>query len=331
MGNPYANRVKPAVILGTLTFGYRVLQARIKEPTVVQQILDLFRGFGHDELDTARMYCEGTTEELLGDLAVQTNQKFKLATKVYPEKSGDHQPENLSKIFQESLKALKVQKVDIFYLHAPDHTTPIDLTLKGVQQLYTAGRFKEFGLSNYTSWQVTEIYYLCKQNGYILPTVYQGMVNCITREIEQELLPALRRFGIRFYAYNPLAGGLFAGKFKSQESQVEEGSRFDPNTPFGNIYRKRFGQEAHFEAYKIIADLGAKHNITPIEAALRWINHHSKLEPTNGDGIIIGASSIEHAQKNLESLEKGPLPEDILQAIDTMWLKAKPYSAPYFR
>ncbi|CAG8561312.1 7799_t:CDS:10 [Ambispora gerdemannii] len=333
MSNPIEKHLKPAVILGTMTFGYRE-HPRIDDPEVVQQILDIFRGFGHDELDTARVYCGGSTEELLGDLEIVTKQKFKIATKVTPDlkKSGKSPIEIIEGLFQSSLTALKVPKVDLLYLHAPDHTTPIEITLKGVQQVYEKGLFKEFGLSNFTAWQVAEVYYICKHNGYVLPTVYQGMVSyAITRDVEHELFPALRKFGIRFYAYNPTAGGLFAGKFTSLDSEIEKGSRFDPNLVNGRMYRERYGKQAYFEAINYINSVVAKHNISTVEAGLRWINHHGKMDANCGDAIIIGASSIEHTRENLEFLEKGPLPDDIVQAFDETWHKVQPFVPPYFR
>ena len=74
---------------------------------------------------------------------------------------------------------------------------------------FAEGKFKEFGLSNYASWEVADIYHICKRNGWVLPTVYQGMYNAITRMVEGELFPALRHFGLRFYAYNTVRNGTY--------------------------------------------------------------------------------------------------------------------------
>ena len=132
--------------------------------------------------------------QVLGKLEVQRT--FKLATKVYPKEPGQHQPEKLKATFRESFKALNTKRVDIFYLHAPDHATPFDVTLRAVQDLYEEGTFGEFGmivffcptfatgcdfsmrstllgLSNYAAWQVMQIWWICKTNGYVLPTIYQ--------------------------------------------------------------------------------------------------------------------------------------------------------------
>lgn len=112
----------------------------------------------------------------------------------------------------------------MWYLHAPDRTTPFEVTLKAVDDLYKEGKFKRFGLSNYmscvcffsphafetcslvpilTSWEVVEVVGICKANGYIQPTIYQGIYNAMHRKVEPELFPCLRKFGIAFYEYNP--------------------------------------------------------------------------------------------------------------------------------
>ncbi|CAG8492590.1 9048_t:CDS:2 [Paraglomus occultum] len=293
-----ATKPKLAVILGTMTFGYR--QMRINDLNTVQSILEAFKAQGWNEL-------------------------------VYPIQGGEHQPERLKELFKESLKALKVNKVDIFYLHAPDHTTPIESTLGAVQELYQAGHFTELGLSNYASWQVVDIYHICKNKGYVLPTVYQGMYNAITRGVEAELFPCLRKFNIRFYAYNPIAGGIFNENF-SFDGDVPKGSRFDPNTAMGKLYRPRYVTPAHAKAVANIQKATASHGYSAIEAAFRWMRHHSKLDAALGDGVIIGGSSLEHIVSACQLLDKDqPLEEDVIKSLDDGWKTVMVSSAPYFR
>jgi len=113
----------------------------------------------------------------------------------------------------------------MWYLHGPDRTVPYEVTLKVVNDLYKEGLFKKFGISNYTAyvyllviviyillisffrWEVAEIVGICKANGYIQPTVYQGIYNAIHRAVEMELFPCLRKFGIAFYEFNPCQSG----------------------------------------------------------------------------------------------------------------------------
>ena len=123
----------------------------------------------------------------------------------------------------------------MWYLHGPDRTTPYEETLKAVNELYKEGKFKRFGISNYMSWEVAEICEICKTNGYILPSAYQGIYNAIHRKVEPELFPCLRKFGIAFYEFNPLGGGLFTGRYRSLEEAVEPGSRFDPTKGQGKV------------------------------------------------------------------------------------------------
>ena len=100
--------------------------------------------------------------------------------------------------------------VDIWYLHGPDRTTPYEVTLKAVNELYKEGKFKRFGISNYMFWEVAEIVGICRSNGWVQPTVYQGMYNAIQRKVEPELFPCLRKFGIAFYEFNPRASRFVA-------------------------------------------------------------------------------------------------------------------------
>ncbi|KAJ3242413.1 hypothetical protein HDU81_003119 [Chytriomyces hyalinus] len=319
----------PHVILGTMTFGTGV-GGRIADLKTIQSIIDEFKSRGHNELDTARMYCEGNTEEVLAQLNV-VDQGFAVHTKAYPFKNGDHEPEKLKNMFRASLKALNVSKVDVFYLHAPDHTVPFERTLSAVQELYLEGTFTELGLSNYAAWEVMQIYWICKSNGWVLPTLYQGMYNSLTRDIEREMIPCLRELGLRFYAYNPLCGGLLSGVHKF-ETDPEEGARFDPKTSQGERYRGRYWNTTYFNAVEHVKAAVAKHEgMTLVNAAHRWMFHHSKLDQSKGDGVIIGVSSVAHAISNLKDCEAGPLPKDVVDAFEEAYQQTKLLQPAYFR
>ena len=121
-----------------------------------------------------------------------------------------------------------------------DKSTPIEDTLAAVQRLYEENRFKELGLSNYPSWEVVYIHRYCKERGWVVPTVYQGMYNPLTREVERELFPALRKLSMRFYAYNPLCGGLLTGKHDYESMSDRAGTRFDPHSSYKERYTSRY-------------------------------------------------------------------------------------------
>ncbi|KAH9483768.1 Aldo-keto reductase [Psilocybe cubensis] len=240
-------------------------------------------------------------------------------------------PQGLRKHLLKSLSALNVSSLEMWYLHAPDHTVPYEITFKAVNDLYNEGYFKRLGISNYASWEVAEIVGICKANGYVQPTAYQGIYNAIHRAVEPELLPCLRKFGISFYEFNPLAGGFFTGRYSSIDDTPELGSRFDPDRTQGKNYRNRYWNEPYFKALASIRVVAEKHNLTLTEVALRWISHHSLLKKDKGDAVLIGASSLKHIKENLVDLEKGPLPEDVVKALDDAWNIVQPYATRYFK
>ena len=150
------------------------------------------------------------------------------------------------------------------------------------------------------------------------------------RSLEQELIPACHRYGIDVVLYNPLAGGLFSGKINSAE--VPQEGRFSDVSIEGDRYRKRYFKDATFDALRLIEPVAQKHNLTMVEIALRWCTHHSALKMQDGghDGVIIGVSNFGQLESNLKDLEKGPLPDDVLKALDEAWLIAKPTTANYW-
>ncbi|OCH95535.1 Aldo/keto reductase [Obba rivulosa] len=291
-----------------------------------QQILDVFFKHGHKELDTARVYAEGTTEQYLAKLDLKG---ATIDTKVYPTEPGVHAPERLRAKFEESLKALAPHKIRVFYLHAPDRSVPFEETLREVNKMYNEGLFQVFGLSNYASWEVAEIVGICQANGWVRPKIYQAMYNAVTREMEAELVPCCRKYGIRIVIYNPLAGGFFAGKVSAPEAEAPMGGRFDPNSNMGKMYRARYLKGGYFEALNYLKPIADKHGLRLTEIALRWCQHHSVLTPE--DGIILGASSAEQLEQNCADSEKGPLPDGILKALDEARLIVGAHAPTYWR
>ena len=216
--------------------------------------------------------------------------------------------------------------VDLLYFHFPDGKTPIEEALETINELHQQGKIKEFGLSNYPSWQVVDIWYKCEKNGLLKPSVYQGMYNTLCRNVEPELFPAVHQLDIRFYAFNPLAGGLLSGKHINFEDTPEPG-RFTRL----KSYRDRYWKESYFEALEEIRKVCYEEDIPMAEAAYRWLAFNSSLKTEKGDAIIIGASKITQMQQNIDALEKGPLPEPILNAMSSAWEIAKPDSPAYFK
>lgn len=237
-------------------------------------------------------------------------------------------PENVKLQSDTILSALRTQSTDILYLHAPDINTPIEDTLSAVQELYEMKRFTALGLSNYAAWEVAYIWGYCSSRGWVVPTVYQGMYNAITRDVERELFPALKKLNMKFYAYNPLCGGFLTGKHSKEEDSKSEGTRFDKSN---QLYRGRYWKDSYFSAVDIIAKACESSGLAMADASLRWMQHHSGLSGDRGDGVIIGASSTHHLLSNLDSCEGGPLPPEVVQAFDDAWELTRPVCDKYFR
>ncbi|MCJ1462630.1 Aflatoxin B1 aldehyde reductase member 2 [Pseudocyphellaria aurata] len=320
---------KPRVILGAMTFGPdESAGARVTSLDEYNKCLDYFQAQGYNELDTARTYVGGKQEAFTSE-AHWKERGLSLATKWYPQQPGQHKPEVINEQLNVSLKELKTDCVDIFYLHAPDRSVPFEETLEAVNELHKEGKFIELGLSNFTAFEVAEIVITCRERGWVRPTVYQGMYNAITRSIEHELIPCCHRYGLDIVIYNPLAAGLFSGKIKTGEIPSE--GRFSKGS-FGAVSRNRYFKDATFDALRLIEPVAQKHNLTLLEVALRWCTHHSALRMQNGgrDGVIIGVSSFGQLESNLKDLEKGPLPVDVVKVLDDAWLLTKPTTANYW-
>jgi len=320
MAKRWQKSKKCNIALGTMTFGGQTKEGE------AERMLDMFLEAGHSWVDTAFMYTEGRSERIVGRLLKGARRKrVFLATKAYPDQLGKGQPLGLTPgsirgQIETSLKRLKLAHVELFYLHAPDNRTPLEVSLGACRELVTEGKVREIGLSNYASWQVAEAVAICERNGWKKPLVYQGMYNAITRDIERECLVACRHFGVGFIAYNPLAGGLLTGKHDGSQAAPKSG-RFT-----ATYYRDRFWKPEYFQAVDVLNAACKRRGISLVDASLRWLVHHSMA-----DALLLGASTLKHFQQNLEACAKGPLSASLCAAIDEAWEIARPVCQRYFR
>ncbi|MBE7182342.1 MAG: aldo/keto reductase, partial [Terriglobus roseus] len=171
------------VIFGSMTFGKPGIEmTRVHSLDDCGAILDTFRAHGHDTIDTARVYGQGSCEEYLGSLA-PADRGLVVDTKLYPSARGNpvlqvgrtwtHSAQDVREGLLASLAALKAPRVHTFYLHAPDRQVDWEETLGAVDALHRKGYFERFGLSNFQSWEVARVCELCRQHGWIMPSVYQ--------------------------------------------------------------------------------------------------------------------------------------------------------------
>ncbi|KAJ7772820.1 NADP-dependent oxidoreductase domain-containing protein [Mycena olivaceomarginata] len=298
------------VVFGAMLIGTGTMEAiRVTTQEATTELLDLFQKHGHSEVDTARIYTNGTSEEMLGAISWQ-ERGIKMDTKLFPTKGKNmgwltreewtHSPADLRKGLGNSLAALKASKLHIFYLHAPDRSVPYEDTLREVNKLHTEGLFERFGLSNYPAWEVAQICEISKRNGWVLPSVYQGLYNAHQRVVEAELIPCLRAYGISFYVYSPLAGGFLTSRYTQDQTTFEAGDRFDPARPLRGAFAR-----AELERADRTVSRRARRRYAGLRTT-RW------LKKELGDAVIIGASSKKRLEENLEALNKGPLPADVV-------------------
>lgn len=310
---------KVNLVLGTMTFGESVFSPQ------VEAFINAFLDSGYEELDTAYVYNEGTCERLLGEVLPGLNRPYKIATKVNPRVSGRLDGAAAYKQVNESLERLRISSVDTVFLHFPDPATPVISVLETMADLHDRGKYTELGLSNFPAWMVADVWHICDKHGWVKPTVFEGIYNPLTRRAEVELNACLNQFGMRFYAYNPLCGGLLTGRYARFEEAPTDG-RFThrPN------YRGRYWKKSFFDAVDVIRMAAEKHGLNIVEAVYRWLACHSMLDEARGDAILIGASKLSHLQQNMKAISAGPLPEEVAGAFETAWAIAKGDSPEYF-
>ncbi len=311
------NRVK--LVLGTMTFGESVFSPD------VAAFVNAFLDAGYTELDTAYVYNDGNCERLLGEVLPSFGRPFRIATKVNPRISGRLDGEAAYKQVTESLARLRLDSVDTVYLHFPDPATPVASVLEAMDDLQKQGRFRELGLSNFPAWMVTDVWHICDRHGWVKPTVYEGVYNPLNRNAETELDACLDHFGMRFYAYNPLAGGLLSGRYARFEEAPTNG-RFThrPN------YQGRYWRKVCFDALAVIREAAEKQRIGTVEATYRWLAYHSMLKGERGDAILIGASKRKHLEQNMAAVQAGPLPDEMIAAFEKAWAVARGEAPAYF-
>jgi aflatoxin B1 aldehyde reductase len=308
------------LVLGTMNFGPQVNLAE------AQKMVTSFLDAGYTEIDAAYVYNEGVTEKMLGQIFKSyKRESFSVATKVNPRITGNLDRRAIFMQCNESLDRMELETVDLLYLHMPDAKTPVEESLEACAELFEQNKIKAMGLSNFPAWLVSHCWHICDKNGWPKPTVYQGLYNGISRKVEKELFDCLRILNMKFYAFNPLAGGLLTGKQLNYEAEPEQG-RFSRLAS----YRNRYWKKSYFESVNLISEICREHKIEPAEAAYRWLSKHSMLNDKKGDAIIIGASSMVQFESNISAAKSTILSDKITEAFDTAWDNARAESPDYF-
>jgi aflatoxin B1 aldehyde reductase len=311
-----------------MTFGWNQASS-VVEDRVAAEMLQKYVQAGGAEVDTARIYSGGRTEEILG-LAMSKigilGQGVTLATKVAPSEAGGLSKVGIHRQLNASLSALQVDRVDVLYLHQPDPQTELTESLECIHELVQQGKVGALGLSNYSAIELSRCILLCQAKGWTPPTVLQGLYSPLNRMVEEELMPLCREHGVAFVAYNPLGGGLLSGKHRL-DGEVAAG-RFKDNPN----YLLRFFTEPNFEAVARIRAACDAAGLRLVPATYAWLLQHSALDGGRGDGVLIGASSIQQLDENIAACFKPvALPEPVVNAFDEAWSTCKDGAFYYWR
>ncbi|KAG7098320.1 hypothetical protein E1B28_000281 [Marasmius oreades] len=312
---------------------------RFPTPESAKAFLSAFAERGYRRLDSARNYPPGspeTAEPVIGEvlklISIEQQQEgsegvlkgipFVIDSKLRYSPPNTHREEMIKKSLADTFRDLRVDKVHIEYLHSIDETSDTRETCRAMDEAYKAEKFEQFGLCNASISQLDRFYNACEEQGLtIRPTAYQGDYNVLSRECEEDgILERVRSYGMSFYAFSPAGGGLL----NPRDYRERVGGRFDENTKMGQGYHSFwYTSPSLVNAAQALRDLSEKHNIDGHHMALRWIVWHSQLSGEHNDGIIMGASSIEQLNANLDAIESGPLPSDVVRAIEDVYEKVR--------
>ena len=305
--------------LGTMTFA-----GQSDESTSVA-ILDRATEAGITFLDTADAYpippspeTAGRTEEVIGRWfgANGRRDEFVLATKCRIKVGHGPNDQGLSRrhiltACEASLRRLQTDWIDLYYAHMPDPETPIDESLRAFDDLVRQGKVRYVGCSNFPAWQVAMALGESGRAGLALFDCVQPRYNLLYREIESELLPLCRDQGLGVAVYNPIAGGLLAGKH-SPESGPAEGTRFTMGAS-GDLYRDRYWHEAQFAAVDRLKAFFDERGVPLATAAVAWT-----LAQPGVTSSIIGASRPEQLAQTLAAADLA-LDEEARAVCDAAW------------
>jgi aryl-alcohol dehydrogenase-like predicted oxidoreductase len=296
-------------VLGTMNFGDTV------DELLAGQILDASLAAGVTMLDTANAYSGGACEEMVGRLMRGHEDHLLLATKVgIPHRDADGlpplSPRAITNCMDGSLRRLGVEKVDLYYLHAPDRETPVRETVESMKSLYEQGKFGAWAFSNYSAWQSLELIQSADQVGLPRPVLGQQLYNTVSRKLESEYIEFSMLYGLHLMVYNPLVGGLLSGKHHF-DSLPSEG-RFG-DSKLAEMYKKRYWSEALFSAIHALQTVADNLEISLPELAFRWL-----LSKKSVGSILLGASKFEQIEANLKACSAEPLDEESLLACDAI-------------
>ncbi|MBK8558765.1 aldo/keto reductase [Candidatus Amarobacter glycogenicus] len=302
--------------LGTMTFGLQC-----EERTSVA-IMDKAFGAGVTFFDTADVYplggtgdTVGRTEEIVGRWLHGRRDRIILATKCFGRSGPNRWDQGNSRkhildAVEASLRRLNTDYIDLYQLHGPDPETPIDETVRALEDVVRSGKVRYVGCSNFLAYQVARAIGRSEALGVVRFDSVQPRYNLLFREIERELLPLCREEGIGVIPYNPIAGGLLSGKH-NRDSGPEEGSRFTLGTA-AERYQDRYWHETMFETVEQLRPIANDAGMALPQMAVAWVLANPAVTAP-----IIGASRPEQLDDTLRAAE-APMNAELKKTLDSL-------------
>lgn len=292
------------ICLGTMTFGgseqagmWRAIGALQQDE--VDAIVGRALEAGVNFIDTADVYSFGESERLLGQALKNLGTARKdvvIATKVYgemgpmPNDRGASRGHIMDSV-QKSLERLQTDHIDLYQIHANDPVTPIDETLRALDDLVRQGLVRYVGVSNWQAWKIAKALGISEARGYARFETLQAYYSIAGRDLERDLAPMLMSEQLGLMVWSPLAGGLLSGKFGPGSNNPEGARR--TNFDFPPVDRDRA-----WKCVEVMREVGEAHGVSVARVALAWLLHKPAVM-----SIIIGAKTLEQLDDNLAAAD----------------------------
>ncbi|NCF66534.1 MAG: aldo/keto reductase [Chloroflexi bacterium] len=285
--------------LGCMNFGWKTEEAESMD------IIDYAIDSGINFLDTANVYTRGASETIVGK-ALQRNgkrDKIILATKVHGRMDDEdvtaagNSRRHIIQQCEASLQRLQTDYIDLYQIHRPSSDTPIDETLRALDDLIRDGKVRYIGTSTFPSWRVMESLWVAKELGLNRFVSEQPPYHLLDRSIERELIPMAQTYGLAILPWSPLARGFLTGKYKRGEP-VPGDTRLDGDMsgPFKKRTRQHFSNQA-YDLLAVVETLADEKDCTPSQLALAWL-----LQQPGVTSAIVGPRTMFHLEENLGAL-----------------------------
>lgn len=264
---------------GTMQFGGKAGKAES------QKLYEASRAAGLNFFDTAYVYTDGTSEKFLGEFAASERENLVIATKCAS--VGGATSANIRAQMEESRKRLKMDMVDVFYLHQWDDNTPLEETFSTLAELREKGLFRYLGVSNFSAWQTMKAAKVAEKLGLHID-ILQPMYNLVKRQVEVEILPMARSEGFNVAPYSPLGGGLLTGKYSGGLS-----GRLTEN----KMYNARYRADWMHETARKLSEIADQEDVSAATLAVAWVAQNPTITHP-----IISARSVEQLAPSLDAI-----------------------------